>query len=209
MSLETVTAEWMMQLSKVQGLVLMSRMGANILDANYIKAVSELFDATRGGLMFTDAAFGAAALEIGLPVVVMVGVWVALGSGYYQARQEAKSENAASGFAQGFVTAILDWNWDQVRVRFRRPLLNINHFDEEMNVIRVRSYHEALVKGYLAGRALPPAGRKAYSAKIRTVGNVHGPHGWSEDEDTARNQQISYVIEMASAARRFNIIKQQ
>ena len=81
MSLETVTAEWMMQLSKVQGLAPCPEWGQNILDANYIKAVSELFDATRGGLMFTDAAFGAAALEIGLPVVVMVGVWVALGSG--------------------------------------------------------------------------------------------------------------------------------
>ena len=42
--------------------------------------------------------------------------------------------------------------------------------------------------------------------KIRSAGGIHGPKNWSGDQDVARNQQISYVIEMASTARKLRII---
>ena len=206
MSLESVTAEWMQQLTKVGGLyTLAAAARAGLLDAYYGNIIA-LYEATQGGLMYTGAAAGSFALTAGLPIVTAVGVWVALGSGYYQAREEAKKDETMSGFSQGFVMAILGWKWSHVVPLFRRPYLSINKFDEQMNSIRVNSYHAGLKTGFLAGMVLPEDGKKAYRAKIRRAGNVTGPKEWSRDDDVARNQQVSYVIEMAAAGRRYGII---
>ncbi len=207
MPMDTNTANYLKSLNGVGGLYTLAVMSrAGLLNAYYSSIIS-LYEATQGGLMFTGAAAGSFALTAGLPLVTMVGVGVALGSGYYQAREEAKNENFASGFSQGFVMAILGWKWSHVVNRFGRNLLSINKMDEAMNSIRVKSYHEGLKKGFLAGTALPVEARKEYSKKMRRAGNVHGPKEWSDDEDAARNQQISYVIDMAASARRFHIIK--
>lgn len=206
MSLESVTAEWMQQLTKVGGLYSLAALSkAGLLDT-YYSGIIALHNATEGGLMFSSAAAGSFALTAGVPVVAAVGVWVALGSGYYQAREELKKEEVMSGFSQGFVMAISNWKWDHVVSRFQRPYLRINHFDGAMDSIRVNSYHEGLKKGYLAGTVLPDEGKKTYVRKIRKAGGVHGPNEWSRNSDTARNQQVSYVIEMAAAAQRFKII---
>jgi hypothetical protein len=207
MSLESVTAEWMQQLTKVGGLYSLAAISrAGLLNAYYANILA-VVDAANGGLMFTGAAAGSFALTAGVPVVTAVGVWVALGSGYYQAREEAKQEETMSGFSQGFIMAISNWKWDHVVARFRRPYLSINKFDEKMNSIRVNSYHEGLKKGYLAGLVLPDEARKAYVKKIRQTGGVYSPSQWSGGEYEKRNQQISYIIEMAAAARRSQIIK--
>lgn len=207
MSLESVTAEWMQQLTKVGGLYSMAALArAGLLDAYYGNIIA-LYEATQGGLMYGGAAAGSFALTAGLPVVTAVGVWVALGSGYYQAREEAKKEEAMSGFSQGFVMAISGWSWNHVVPLFQRPLLRINKYDEAMDSIRVNSFHGGLKRGFLAGKVLPEDAKKEYRKKIRQAGNVHGPKEWSQDDDTKRNQQISYVIDMASAARRYGIIK--
>ena len=78
-----------------------------------------------------------------------------------------------------------------------------------MDSIRVNSYHDGLKRGFLAGTVLGEDAKKAYRSKIRNAGNVHGPKEWSRDDDVKRNQQISYVIEMAGAARRYGIIKSE
>jgi hypothetical protein len=207
MSLESVTAEWMQQLTKVGGLYSLAALSrAGLLNGYYTNIIG-LYEATQGGLMYGGAAAGSFALTAGLPIVTLVGVWVALGSGYYQAREEAKNENTLSGFSQGFVMAILRWKWSHVVSRFQRPYLSINKFDEQMNSIRVNSYHTGLKAGYLAGTVLPDDAKKAYIRKIRQAGDIHAPKEWSRDEDLARNQQISYVIELAAAARKLQIIK--
>lgn len=207
MSLESVTAEWMQQLTKVGGLYTLAALSrAGLLDVYYGNIIA-LYEATQGGLMYTGAAAGSFALTAGLPIVTAVGVWVALGSGYYQAREEAKSEEKMSGFSQGFVMAIIGWRWRHVVERFRRPHLRINVVDEQMNSIRVNSYHEGLKSGFLAGLVLPADVKKRYSQKIRQMGKIHGPKEWSRNDDVARNQQVSYVIDMAAAARKYQIIK--
>lgn len=207
MSLESVTAEWMQQLTKVGGLYSFAAVArAGLLDAYYGNIIA-LYEMSQGGLMFSGAAAASFALTAGLPVLTAVGCWVALGSGYYEARQIAKKNETMSGFSQGFVTAILGWKWNQVTSRFQRLHLNINQFDSAMDSIRVNSYHAGLKTGFLAGIVLPPEMRKEYSKKIRRAGNVHGPKEWSRDSDVARNQQISYVIEMATAAVRHGILK--
>lgn len=157
--------------------------------------------------MYGGAAAGSLALTAGVPIITAVGVWVALGSGYYQAREEAKAEEAMSGFSQGFVMAVLKWEWKHVTSRFQRPYLRINHFDPAMDAIRVNSYHDGLMRGFLAGKVMPDDVKKAIVRNLREAGNVHGPKEWSRDSDIARNQQVSYVIELAAAARRKNLIK--
>ena len=209
MSLESVTAEYLKSLTGVGGLYsLAAASKAGLLDAYYTSILAQI-DAQAGGLMFTGAGAGSFALTAGVPVVTMVGVWVALGSGYYQAREEAKNQNTTSGFSQGFVTAILGWKWNHVVTRFQRTYLSINKMDETMNGIRVNAYHRGLKSGFLAGAALPAEAKKEYVSKIRSAGNVHSPKEWNSDEDVARNQQISYVIDLATTALRFQIIKTQ
>jgi hypothetical protein len=197
----------MQQLTKVGGLYSLAALSRAGLLNGYYNNIIALYEATQGGLMYGGAAAGSFALTAGLPVVTMVGVWVALGSGYYQAREEAKNENTLSGFSQGFVMAILRWKWSHVVSRFQRPYLSINKFDEQMNSIRVNAYHTGLKAGYLAGTVLPDDAKKAYIRKIRQGGDIRAPKEWSRDEDLARNQQISYVIDLAAAARKLQIIK--
>jgi hypothetical protein len=151
----------------------------------------------------TAVVVGAAAL----PVVAMGAVFAALGSGYAAARAIVKNENAASGFSQGFAAGLLNWEWRHVVDRFRRSLLRINEMDGATDYIRVNAYHGGLKGGWVAARALDPAVRKAYLDRMRALGGVHGPRQWSTDRDVARNQQISYVVDVAAAGRRYGIIK--
>jgi hypothetical protein len=206
MPVDSITARYLESLTKVGGLyTLAAASKAGLLDA-YYGGIIALYNATQGGLMYTGAAAGSFALTAGLPIVTAVGVWVALGSGYFQAREEAKRSETLSGFSQGFVMAIIGWKWNNVVDRFRRPYLSINAFDQQMDVIRVNSYHAGLKTGYLAGLALAETARKEYSSKIRKAGGIKGPKDWSRDSDIARNQQISYVIDMATTALKHKII---
>lgn len=198
---------WVKQLSTFSGLYTLGALSKGGLLGSYYGNIIALFDATRGGLMFGSAATGSFALTAGVPIVTAVGVWVALGSGYYEARQKAKSEETMLGFSQGFVMAISGWQWNHVVSLFQRPFLRNNHFDEGLDVIRVNSYHEGLKTGYLAGITMPQDARKEYLSKIRKAGNVPGPKEWSRGYYAARNQQISYVIDLAVAARRYLIVK--
>jgi hypothetical protein len=144
-----------------------------------------------------------------LPVVAMAGVFVALGSGYAAARVMVANENTASGFSQGFVTGLLSWEWHHVVDRFRMPFLRINRMDGATDAIRVNAYHGGLKAGWAAAAALDPAARKAYLSKMRKLGGVQGPKAWSTNRDVARNEQISYVIALAAAGRRYGIIEQR
>ena len=143
MSLESVTEEWMEQLDKgVVPLYLMALRAQLASQAVYYANLS----AETLSLGGEAAAFGAAAL----PVVTMVGVYVALGAGYYQARELAREENNKSGFSQGFVMGLLGWEWHQATNRFGRwGVLNINQFDEAINVIRGKSL-QRWAKGWLS-----------------------------------------------------------
>ena len=161
-----------------------------------------------GGSLIGTGAGGAFAAGA-IPVVVMVGVWVALGSGYYEAREQAKVAESKSGFAHGFVMGILEWKWAHLANNFQRPFLRINKVDEQMDVIRVRSYHGGLKTGFGAGSALPAEARKGYRIALRKLAGRRDSGQWSRNQDDARNQQISYVIDLAAAAVRSGVIKPQ
>ncbi|MGI6419859.1 MAG: hypothetical protein ACOX1P_29845 [Thermoguttaceae bacterium] len=160
--------------------------------------------ASAGTLLGTGAAGAVAALAV--PVVGMVGVFAALGSGYQEARNQARNENTISGFAQGFVTGILDWQWHHAASRFGRRYLRINAADEAMDSIRVTAYNGGLKTGFRAGSALPAAAKKAYRITLRKLANRQDAGQWSKNEDQARLQQVDYVIALATAGLRHGVI---
>lgn len=131
------------------------------------------------------------------PVVAMVLVAKALGSGYAAAREAVKDEHTMSGFYQGLVMGLLGWEWRHVVDRFHRHfIVRIYVTDEALNIIRVRAYNQGLFGGYAFGSAFPADLKKSFLSKIRKlVPNAHAGN-WS------RNDQISYVIELATALQR-------
>jgi hypothetical protein len=169
-------------------------------------------EAGGGGAVATGSA--GAVVAGALPVVTMIGVWVALGSGYYEAREAFKSENAKTGFAQGFVMAVLGWNWNQARDRFGRQRISINAVDEAMDLIRVNAYNRGLKTGFLAGLILPDDAKKKFRRAFRkAAGSSAATEGWVDrasqgdqsyagvmEHARARNVQNSYVIALAAAA---------
>jgi hypothetical protein len=141
---------------------------------------------------------GAGAVVAGaVPVIAMVGVFVALGSGYAAAREAVKNENTVSGLSQGFVMGLLNWTWGQARELFGRwSVLRINAMDEATDVIRVNAYNRGLRTGYDFAATLSAAEKKAYLRQIRKFGGIRVPKNWN------RETQISYVIDLAAAALR-------
>jgi hypothetical protein len=132
----------------------------------------------------------------------MAGVFAALGSGYAAAREIARDENTKLGFSEGFVMGLLGWEWHHARDRFGRfGLLRVYHTDEALNVIRVNAYNGGLKAGYVAAAALSDSAKKTYLSKIRKMARSAQAGNWD------RNDQISYVIELATAGLRYGIIK--
>jgi Domain of unknown function (DUF4157) len=143
---------------------------------------------------------GAGAVVAGaVPVIAMVGVFVALGSGYAAAREAVRNENTVSGLSQGFVMGLLGWEWRHVVDRFGRwSVIRINAMDEATDVIRVNAYNRGLRAGYDFAATLSADEKKAYLSRIRKFGGIRVPKNWNRNRDA----QISYVIELAAAALR-------
>jgi Domain of unknown function (DUF4157) len=141
---------------------------------------------------------GAGAVFAGaVPVIAMVGVFVALGSGYAAAREAVRNENTVSGLSQGFVMGLLGWEWRHVVDRFGRwSVIRINAMDEATDVIRVNAYNRGLRAGYDFAARLSVDEKKAYLSNIRKFGGIRVPKNWNRNRDA----QISYVIELAAAA---------
>jgi hypothetical protein len=162
-----------------------------------------------GQYVVGEAMVGGGAIAAGaLPVIFEVGVFVALGAPYYQARELAKEQNTKAGFAQGFVMGVLNWEWGHAVGRFARKYLRINPNDPQMDRIRVVSYNAGLKSGFAAGAALPEDTRKQFRIKFRELAGRADSGSWSKNADAARLQQIDYVIALAGAALKHNLIKE-
>jgi hypothetical protein len=202
MEYDSATAAYLQNLGKAAGLYTLAlRSQLGLLDA-YYNSLLTLYDAERGALMFTDAAAAGFLLYGGLPVVTMAGVFVALGSGYAAAREAVQNENDRIGFAEGFVMGLLGWSGSQVKYLFGRfGVLRIYQADEELNSIRVKAYNAALAAGYTAAKALPKAAQKEYLSKLRKLAGHPSAGNWT------RNDQISFVIDLATTALKKGVIQ--
>jgi hypothetical protein len=152
--------------------------------------------AAGGGGTAAVAGGGATALAAGaLPVLGMAGVFVALGSGYAQAREAVRNDYTASGFSQGFVMGLLGWEWRHAADRFGVRSVTPDPWDEALGYIRVNAYNRGLRAGYFAGAGLAADQKKAYLSAIRKFTGRRATTSWS------REDQKSYVIELAAVAR--------
>lgn len=168
-------------------------------------AMTQAYLVTAGGESLVMGA-GTAGATVIFPVVIAAAlVWVAMGSGYYQARQIVKHENTMSGFSQGFVCGLLGWSYSAALDKFRMPLLMIDVWDEDNNRVRVDAYMDGLRKGFIAGHVITKPFAKNLLGKLRLIADVSQPSAdaWAGNRLVQRN----YVIELAGAARKHGLIK--
>lgn len=157
------------------------------------------------------AGAGTTALAVTLPFVGMVAVQVALGAGYYEAREMAKKEETYTGFTRGFVMGCLKWTWDWVLSRF--PIyFPPNPYDDDMPSIRSMAYLHGLQTGFIAGTSLPTDDKKLFLLVLRQLSGASSA-GWEArsnnwlEQHRAMNVQSTYVIELAVALKKHGIIK--
>ena len=151
-----------------------------------------------GALVGLEAGGLEAIAAGGLPVVGIVGVALALGAPYAQARELVRNEESTWGFAEGFVMGVLGWDWSNVSSLFyRHGVIRIYQTDEALNSIRVGAYNVGLKMGFLVGALLPSSMQGAFLAGLRKRAGHPSSSGWS------RNVQVSFVIGLAAAFRRF------
>lgn len=158
------------------------------------------------------AGAGTTAAAVILPVVAMAAVGVALGAPYYQAREQAKKEEYASGFAKGFITGILQWEVRFTIDRFWDNTVSRHGFDDMMPTIRAAAQNKGLLEGRIAGLAKTDHEKKQYLNGLRKLTKT-STTGWNPQTDDwrermrARQVQISYVIDLATAAMKHGVIQ--
>lgn len=137
-----------------------------------------------------------AAVTLGVPVAVWIGVFAAMGAPYAEARAIVQNANFQSGFSQGFVMGLLKWEWHQAVSRFGRfgPGQK-NYFDESLSFISANAFNNGLHAGFIHAALLSPDAKSTMLKRIKSVAHGAGAGRWT------RNDQISYVIELATAAR--------
>jgi hypothetical protein len=146
-----------------------------------------------------------------LPVVGMVAVQVALGAGYYEAREKAKKEGYATGFARGFITGLLAWELRFTIDRFWDNAVAQNAFDESIPGIQANAHNRGLVEGRIAAIAKTETERKEYLRGLYKL-TVVSKAGWTSrsndwmEQMRARRVQIDYVIDLSTAAKKHGIV---
>ena len=136
--------------------------------------------AATGGAAATEATVIAgggagAVVAVALPVIAMVGVFMALGAGYAEARAAVRNESTMSGFSQGFVMGLLGWEWRHAVDRFGvRSSQRLPPSTEALSYIKANAYNGGMRAGFEAASKLSPDMKKAY---LREVPKLAGPRG--------------------------------
>jgi hypothetical protein len=148
------------------------------------------------------ATIGGLTLAVTGPILGMTGVFMALGSGYEEAREEIRNEATLSGFSQGFVAGLLRMSTGTVSSLFaRHNVIHRNDFDPDADVIETKAYNKGLVAGYTMASQVPDDDKKTYILEIRASGADADAGNWGDRE------KIDYVIEYG-AKLRLNFIGQ-
>jgi hypothetical protein len=148
-----------------------------------------------------DAAIGAGLVV--LPIATWVGGIVAIFAAPWWAAEAAiKEDNFQTGFSQGYVMALLRWEWNQVRDRFARLYVLDIYQDNELNVTRVKAYNSGLVAGYKFGNSLTDQSKDLQLKYLRKLAGHPSAGNWT------RQDQISFVISLAGRFRLLNFPKE-
>jgi len=137
-----------------------------------------------------------------LPLQIWVQVYVMLGAPYREAQILVRNENFVSGFTQGFVTGLLKWEWAHTKARFVRFAPDFNTSGAvDLGFISANARNEGLRNGFIHASILPDAVKKKILAHLKSLSPGTHAGNWT------RNEQVSYVIELAAAGRRTHFFK--
>jgi hypothetical protein len=130
------------------------------------------------------------------PVLGMAGVFMALGSGYAEAREQIKNEATVSGFSQGFVAGLLNMSSGTVKSIFAQHGVIPRHpGDPDADVIEMHARNRGVVAGYLMANQASAADKKAYLAEIHEFTGHVSAGDWTDRD------KRDYVIEYAAKLR--------
>jgi len=174
-----------------------SLMEAIVSVAEAAHVVLPTVSATTGVATIGAATIGGVALAVTGPVLGVTGVFMALGSGYAEAREEIQNEAVASGFSQGFVAGLLNMSVQTVSFLFaQHGVIRRHPMDPDADVLEMQARNRGLVAGYSMARLVPPEDKKAFVFEIREfTGDV--PAGNWTDRDK-RDYVITYAAKLRS-----------
>jgi hypothetical protein len=130
------------------------------------------------------------------PLLGLAGTFMALGSGYEEAREEIRNEVTASGFSRGFVAGILNMSGSTTKSLFgMHGVVNRNVMDAESDGMKVTAYNRGLVAGYLLANTAAPEEKKAFVFEIREHNPGAEAGNWGDREKT------DYVVAYAAKLR--------
>ena len=130
------------------------------------------------------------------PVLGMAGVFMALGSGYAEARAMISNEATVSGFSQGFVAGLLNMSAGTVKSIFmQHGVIHRNAADPEADVIEMKARNRGVVAGYVMANQAPADDKKAYLSEIRKFTGHVSAGNWTDRD------KRDYVIEYAAKLR--------
>jgi hypothetical protein len=130
------------------------------------------------------------------PVLGMTGVFMALGSGYAEAREEIQNEAVASGFSQGFVAGLLNMSPGTVKALFaQHGAIHRNPMDSEADVLEMKARNRGLVAGYAMANQASAENKKTYLSEIRQFTGHVSSGSWGDRD------KIDYVITYAAKLR--------
>jgi hypothetical protein len=138
---------------------------------------------------------GVTAAVVG-PILGQAGVFMALGSGYEEARREIQNEAISSGFSQGFVAGILNMSPATTKSLFgKHGVGQLNPMDPEASILEVKAHNRGLVAGYVFANTASAEQKKSFVFELRKfTGDV--PHSVWDDLE-----KRNYVIEYAAKLR--------
>ena len=152
--------------------------------------------AGEGAVAAEFATLGGLALAYTGPLLGLAGTFMALGSGYEEARAAIHNEATASGFSQGFVAGILNMSPSTVRRIFgRHGVIHRNPMDEEADIIEMKAYNRGLVAGYTLANTATDEQKKSFVFEIREYTGHVDAGAWGDLE------KRDYVIEYAAKLR--------
>jgi hypothetical protein len=164
--------------------------------AEGLEVAMPTFVGLEGGSAIGAATIGGIAIAYIGPILGLSGAFMALGSGYHDARREIQNEAIASAFSQGFVAGILNMSPTTTRSLFGvHGIVHVNVMDPESDSLRVNAHNRGLLAGYAFANTASAEQKKSFVFELRRfTGDV--PHSRWDDLE-----KRNYVLEYAAKLR--------
>jgi hypothetical protein len=106
-----------------------------------------------GGTNVSTAMTVGEAIELGGPLVAYIGLWVALGSPYLEAKQQIAQDHVKRGVAQGVLIGAYGWAPQRAKSFLaRQPQTANNVWIPGVTTVAMQSYRMGFYAGYKQGR---------------------------------------------------------